>query len=280
MVTLQRPLRALRGGLPALVAALTILGGLAQSARAQTPQGATLTVVSGTSAVVQANGGASQPAPSGLTLVVGDRVATLKGSTALVTFFEGSELEIGADSTIIIRELTARGTEVHVTIEDVYGTAIGRVTSIVNPNSTFSLQNPGGSVVALIRGSKATMSVFPNGAVIVGTEDCHLPCEIRVDGAAVSDGPGSVSIDQNHGVTQGSHDSVDQSTPSSSGDSNGSHTGETPADDGDEGGNYGYRGNDVTTGQLLLERAGAQLAKLTSARFSLLFGLLGWGVLS
>ena len=46
---------------------------------------------------------------NGQTLGVGDQVATLTGGLALVTFFDGSEVELGAETTVIIREMDQRG---------------------------------------------------------------------------------------------------------------------------------------------------------------------------
>src|SRR4051794_31950450 len=71
----------------------------------QISAGATLTVLRGTVSVVKSDGSALAPAGSGQTLGVGDRIATVGRSSALVTFFEGSEVELGADTTIVIQAL-------------------------------------------------------------------------------------------------------------------------------------------------------------------------------
>lgn len=168
--------------IPLLVSSMLTLS-MAAIAAAQTPQGATLTSVSGQTGVLQTNGSAAQPAPSGMTLGVGDQVATLGQSTALVTFFEGSELEIGWDTTILIREIRTVGSEVHLTVEDVLGTAVARVKAFVNPNSTYSLQSPGGRVVAVVRGSAARMTVFANGQVVA---ECIELSPTRPDGCAIT----------------------------------------------------------------------------------------------
>ena len=144
-----------RGRRAAQLAAIVGISTLTASVpvAAQAPQGATLTVTGGTVAVVKRAGGAVQPAPSGLSLAVGDQVGTVGRSSALVTFFEGTELELGQDTTIILREIRASGTEVHVVVEDVLGSTVNRVQGFVNPNSSYEVQTPGGRVVALIRGS-------------------------------------------------------------------------------------------------------------------------------
>ena len=83
-------LRPVRLALAVILSLLTLNLNVAVT-RAQTPQGATLTVLSGVVSVLFVDGSTSQPAPSGLTLGVGDRVATI-GGPALVTFRAGDLL--------------------------------------------------------------------------------------------------------------------------------------------------------------------------------------------
>jgi hypothetical protein len=189
-----------------------------EATRAQTPQGATLTVLSGVVAVLFTNGSTIQPAPSGLTLGVGDRVATV-GGPALVTFFEGSELELGADTTIILREILANGTEVHVSVEDVLGTAVGRVQAFASPNSSYRLQTPGGQTVALIRGSFAKLTVFESGSVRVAVGNCTHVCEIEYQGKKLFENTGgkAFGITSTGNVTEESlQSSLDELDPDQS----------------------------------------------------------------
>src|SRR4051794_10282464 len=81
------------------------VGGLVPTVHAQQFFGATLTVLRGSAAVLRVDGTPISPAASGLTLAAGDQVATVGRSSVLVTFFEGSEVELGADTTIILRNL-------------------------------------------------------------------------------------------------------------------------------------------------------------------------------
>src|SRR4051812_15522813 len=96
----------------------------------QIAAGATLTVLRGRAAVLKSDGTALSPAASGLALGPGDQVATLASAGALVTFFEGSEIELGADATIVIRELASRGQVTTITIESVVGSAVHRVVTL------------------------------------------------------------------------------------------------------------------------------------------------------
>jgi hypothetical protein len=148
---------------------------------AQTPQGATLTILGGQIGVLRTDGSALQPAPSGITLGVGSQVATIGQSEAIVTFFEGTELELGWNTTIILKEIVSQGQEVHVTVEDVFGSTVSRIKGFVSPNSSYKIQNPNGQVVALVRGSVAKMNVSLEGTGV----NCQGDCAILVGGSEV-----------------------------------------------------------------------------------------------
>jgi hypothetical protein len=123
-----------------------------------------------------------------MTLAVGDRIATVGRSTALVTFFEGSELELGQEATIILREVrSAAGGAVHITVEDVLGTTVNRVNAFINPNSMYTVQSPGGQVVALIRGSVVRFTQFGAGGTFVGAV-CTKLCEVQYTQQKVCEG--------------------------------------------------------------------------------------------
>jgi hypothetical protein len=240
--------------LKTVVASLSIsvlLFNMAAIVAAQTPQGATLTVTSGVAGVLRVNGSASQPAPSGMTLGAGDQVATVGQSTALVTFFEGSELEIGWDTTILIREIRTVGNEVHLTVEDVLGTAVARVKAFVNPNSTYSLQSPGGRVVAVVRGSAARMTVFFNGKVMV---ECIELLPTRPDGCAIT---------VNDASAVGDEDDEEKKE-------------EDKEKDGDGYEESGYQGPAPLTAALVASKLTGGLDTFSVASTLLALGALGW----
>lgn len=115
------------------------------------PAGATLTVLRGTVGVLQASGTAVQPAASGMTLGPGDQVATLANGGALITFFEGSEIELGQNATIIIRQLSGTAARANITLETVIGSTVHRVVSFTDPGSSYRVESQG--TVALVRGT-------------------------------------------------------------------------------------------------------------------------------
>jgi hypothetical protein len=197
----QLPRRRINALLAAAVL-LSLVAARADSVQAQVGQGATLTVNSGTVAVTKANGSAMQPAPSGMTLGVGDRIATVtNNANALVTFFEGSELELEGNTTIILREVAQSGSEVRITVEDVLGTTVNRINAFVNPNSLYTVQNPQGQVLALIRGSTVRFQQFDVGGVLVRA-DCHVDCQVVALQDVVCEGKSFVcGVDPQGGVT-------------------------------------------------------------------------------
>jgi hypothetical protein len=125
--------------------------------------GATLTVLRGTVSVVDGSGAAVSPAPSGLKLNAGDRVATVGRAAALVTFFDGSEVELGADTTIAIQEASSSGNLVTIIIETVLGTAVHHVNTFVNPNSTYTVISNGTEL--LVKGTIIGHGVDDDGNV-------------------------------------------------------------------------------------------------------------------
>lgn len=145
-----------------LLAALLVLqSGLVLG---QVTFGATLTVLNGRVSVVHSNGSAVQPAPSGMSLDAGDRVATVGKSGALITFFDGSEIELGADTTVSVGE-ASKGADDIVTflIQIILGSTVHRVTPMANASSSYKVL--AGNSVIEIRGSVVGVSVNGQGDV-------------------------------------------------------------------------------------------------------------------
>jgi hypothetical protein len=152
----------------AAIAALMYVGAVIAPVHAQ-QGGATLTVQQGTVAVVHADGTADGAAPSGSLLRAGDRVATVGKSSAIITFFEGSEVELGPETTIVIQEASGGPNSlVNITVENVLGTTVHRVITLTNPESNYKIE-AGGSV-ALIRGTVIGIRTDENGNVTVALE--------------------------------------------------------------------------------------------------------------
>ncbi|MFN0074753.1 MAG: hypothetical protein ACKVVP_24995 [Chloroflexota bacterium] len=139
---------------------------------AQVRGGATLTVLRGSVGVMQANGSPISPAPSGLSLGVGDQVSTLAASGAVITFFEGSEVELGSETAIVIREASGQGARTNITIESIVGSSIHKVVTLTDAGSTYRVES--GGTVGLVRGTLFGHRVDPKGDVTVALAGCGM----------------------------------------------------------------------------------------------------------
>lgn len=158
----------MRERLRSLLVFAILVGLLAQSALAlgQIGQGATLTVLRGTVSVIRADGTAASPAASGLVLGVGDHVATVGRSSALVTFFDGSEIELGADTSIAIHEMQANSSgQITILIENVLGSTVHRIVTFLNPGSVYRIL--AGGTVTEVHGTTLGHRTDDDGNVTV-----------------------------------------------------------------------------------------------------------------
>lgn len=142
---------------------------------AQVQQGATLTILRGQVALLHANGTTVQPAPSGSTVNVGDEIRTISKSGALITFFSGTEIEMGEETILVVEQLSRQGDKIDVSLRQVFGTTVNRVQSIAGGGSSYEIQ--AGGAVALVRGTTFALVgpvTTPAGNVvtIACREDC------------------------------------------------------------------------------------------------------------
>jgi len=247
---------------------------------AQSPQGATMTVLSGEVGVLRANGSAVQPAPSGLRVSVGDQVATLGNSGALVTFFEGTELEMAAGATVVIREVRSSGNEVHITVENVVGGTLGRVTAFVNPNSSYTLTTSSGQVVALIRGSEAYINQGTTQNGTAGIDCPTVPCLLVINGQAVQNGTGKTNWiftpDDLKQIVNSSGNPLGGSIEDGGEPDEEEQVNESPDEsDGDES-SGGFRSTTPLTAEVLRTRLEGGLSSFSAAGSLLALGMIGW----
>ncbi|MFN0071404.1 MAG: FecR domain-containing protein [Chloroflexota bacterium] len=142
---------------------------LPSAGHAQVAPGASLTVLRGTTAVLKADGSPLSPAPNGLTLSINDQVSTLSGAGALVTFFDGSEIELGSDAAMIIREMARQGAAVNIRIESIVGSSVHRVIQFTDPASSYLIETP--TTVAAVRGTELGHRRDPAGDVSVAVAE-------------------------------------------------------------------------------------------------------------
>jgi hypothetical protein len=102
---------------------------------------ATLSILTGTVNRVPSGSTQSQVAKDGMNLHVGDRIVTEAKATALVTFLDGSTLTVQPDSNVAVNRADVSDGSSRISIQIYLGTVWARVVSLVDPNSSFSLES-------------------------------------------------------------------------------------------------------------------------------------------
>ena len=132
--------------------------------------GSTLTILSiseGDVLVMEGGTDSWEEAQVGMALEPGDSIKTGSNSSAEITFFDGStiELEAGAEIEIISLDISADCSSTTITLEQTIGTTISRVVKILDPASRYEVETPSG--VVAVRGSSMLVQVFPDGSTLV-----------------------------------------------------------------------------------------------------------------
>jgi hypothetical protein len=130
------------------------------------PSLSTLTVLSiteGNVSVMKAGTGSWTEAQAGMSLEPGDSVKTGDNSTAEITFFDGStiELEAGTEIEIASLDISTDTGSTTITLEQTIGNTISRVTKLVDPASHYEVETPTG--VVAVRGSVMQVYVIEDG---------------------------------------------------------------------------------------------------------------------
>ncbi len=133
-----------------LVIASLPVAGLSAAGRAQSAQ-ATVTALDGTVTVQTGASGALRAAVSGEAVGVGDRVLTGDPGRALLTFFDGSEQELGPNTEVLLQALgDSPGGGLLIQIAQASGVTVNRVAQL-GQNSSYELQTP--NTTAVVRGT-------------------------------------------------------------------------------------------------------------------------------
>jgi uncharacterized repeat protein (TIGR01451 family) len=126
----------------------------------------TLTILSmakGSVLVMKSGTGNWTEAQVGMSLKLGDIVTSGNSSSAEITFFDGSTIELQAGTQVEIASLNISSTNsTTIGLKQVLGTTISRVTALVDSASSYDIETPAG--VAAVRGSIMIVRV---------TEDCE-----------------------------------------------------------------------------------------------------------
>ena len=104
-------------------------------------------------------------ATSGMEIWGGDSLKTGGDGYALITFFDGSVMEVEADTKILVEELSkASGGATTVRISQVLGNTVNRVENLIDSSSTYEVETLAGS--AVVRGTIFGMEVDRDRGVV------------------------------------------------------------------------------------------------------------------
>jgi hypothetical protein len=130
----------------------------------------TLTILGGTVEILTPGGEVASPGVNGMTLDAGTTISTSADGEVLLTFFEGSELELEADTVVKISEVTVAENEaVSITLSQLAGSTWSHVTKMIDKYSKYEIHTP--SAVALVRGTYFMTQVESDGKTRVETAE-------------------------------------------------------------------------------------------------------------
>jgi len=107
-------------------------------------------------------------------LEVGDALKTGGNSSAEITFFDGCtmELEVETEIKILSLDIVCSTGVTTITLEQMIGTTISRVTQILDPASSYEIETPSG--VVGVRGSIMRVQVIEDGTTFVTNEEGNV----------------------------------------------------------------------------------------------------------
>jgi len=92
-----------------------------------------------------------------MTLNVGVRINTLPDSKALITFYNGSTVELDQSTELEIQNSESEGKSSRIVLKQVLGKSVSRVIELLDPGSRYEIQTP--SAYALVRGTLFSVEV-------------------------------------------------------------------------------------------------------------------------
>jgi uncharacterized repeat protein (TIGR01451 family) len=123
---------------------------------------AILSAAAGNVSVMRAGTGGWTDAQVWMSLVIGDIVRSGHSSSAEITFFEGTTIELDADTQVEVVALNSSGSgSTTIGLKQQIGNTISRVTHLVDTESSFEIETPAG--VAAVRGSVMVVYVIEDG---------------------------------------------------------------------------------------------------------------------
>ena len=110
----------------------------------------------------------------GTELEEGDAIKTSEDSSAGITFFDGSTVELQPDTEVEIASLDLScdtGVKT-ITLEQIIGATISRVINIVDPASSYEVETSSGT--AAVRGSILVLVVTGNGTAWIANQEGNI----------------------------------------------------------------------------------------------------------
>jgi len=133
----------------------------------------TLSSPSGEVLVKKKGSTAWSTATAGMKLEIGDQLKTGSDGSALIVFFEGSVMEVGASSEIQINEMALASTgSTSISLKQLVGSSVNRVQKLVDSSSKYEVETPAGT--AVVRGTIFTVIVEGDGFTIVRSEEGEI----------------------------------------------------------------------------------------------------------
>lgn len=175
----------------------TVVPTATSSPTATTPAGesGTLSDIAGEVQVLRSGTSAWTAAANGMKIWTGDGLKTGSDGYALITFFDGSVMEVDAGTEISMEELSqTSGGSTTVQINQTIGNTLNRVQNLVDSSSTYEVTTPAGS--AVVRGTIYSVEVKDEGKLTtcIKTKDERDTIEHSV---AFSNGGGTVNVIEN-----------------------------------------------------------------------------------
>jgi hypothetical protein len=167
-----------------LISAFVVLLPLVIAARvlAQTPGAGTISTASGNVEVQR--GSSTTPASSGTPVSVGDRIVTGPGGHAVITLTDGSQLELGESSNLVIdNHSLAPGGGRAATQVSLFGGVLRSVVNATGGAPNFEVHTP--NAVAAVRGTRFD-TAFSEGDSRPTYGDCRKFTDVVVYEGVVS----------------------------------------------------------------------------------------------
>jgi len=142
-----------------------------------TPTSSTLTMLSiteGSVFVMKAGTDNWIEAQVGMSLEPGDTVKSGDSSSAEITFFDGTTIELqpGTEIEVVSLDISTDTGSTTITLEQTIGTTISRVTKLLDPASRYEVETPTG--VAAVRGSVMIVRVFEDSTTWIFNQEGNI----------------------------------------------------------------------------------------------------------